>query len=121
MVRECCCARHADTCPVHRLGPWVAGLQPASKPFAAITGAKALSELRRRLGVLGIQNAENYVLHDIRRGHAQDLAEGGANLKIILAAGEWSSPAFVAYLDIATLEAKATVEAVVDESSDEEG
>ena len=44
----------------------------------------------------------------------------GATLAVILAAGEWRSPAFLSYIDEATkLETDVVVEAHVDESDDD--
>ena len=57
----------------------------------------------------------------MRRGHADDLREGGASLYEIFSAGEWSSPAYSKYLDLQELEAGAVLEAYVDESSSEDG
>ncbi len=50
--------------------------------------------------------------HDFRRGHAQDMVESGCTL------GEWRSPAFMAYVDYAKLEAAAVVAAHAGDSSD---
>ena len=61
------------------------------------------------------------MLHDFRRGHAQDLLEAGASLMTILRAGEWRSAAFMAYLDTAEMEARAVLQAHLGQSSDEEG
>ena len=58
--------------------------------------------------------------HVLRRGHADDLWASGASLWVILSAGQWSSPAFLQYLDTATLEADAVLQAHLDESSGEE-
>ena len=63
----------------------------------------------------------DHTLRDFRRGHAQDLAESGATLRTILEAGEWKSPAFAVYLDMAVSESRASLEAhAVDSSEDEE-
>lgn len=43
----------------------------------------------------------------------------GASLAVILAAGEWRSPAFLAYIDQNRLETDVVVEAHQDESDDE--
>jgi hypothetical protein len=43
----------------------------------------------------------------------------GATLAVILAAGEWRSPAFLSYIDEAKLETDVVVEAHVDESDDD--
>ena len=58
-----------------------------------------------------------YRSHDLRRGHADDLRISGASLWVILTAGQWSSPAFLKYLDTATLEADAVLQAHLNESS----
>ena len=44
----------------------------------------------------------------------------GANLHEILSAGQWSSPAFLKYLDIDKLETDAVVEAHLEESDADE-
>ena len=67
-----------------------------------------------------MQNSDLYRLHDFRRGHARDLLRRGKPLYEILRAGEWSSPAFLAYLDRAELEDLAVMEAHLDEESDED-
>ena len=59
----------------------------------------------------------NYRCHDLRRGHAKDLAGSGASLVEILNAGQWRSPTFLAYLDIKSLQRDAVLAACVDESS----
>lgn len=56
------------------------------------------------LKVLGVDQAQAYRCHDIRRGHALDLQLSGAPLHEILAAGEWRSPAFLEYMDRHALE-----------------
>jgi hypothetical protein len=67
--------------------------------------------LRRQLEGLGVAHATSYWLHDFRRGHTQDLVAGGSTLVEILRAGEWRTPSFMCYLDLATLEKDAVVEA----------
>ena len=47
--------------------------------------------------------------------------ENGATIAEILGAGQWRSPAFLRYLDLADLERDAVAEAHMDESSDEDG
>ena len=49
-----------------------------------------------------------------------DLASAGGTLKTILAAGEWTSPAFLKYLDISELEEQAVLQAHVDDSDGSE-
>ena len=80
--------------------------------FEGISAAAALRTLREMLAALGVQEAGLSRLHDLRRGHAKDLQdEAGATLAEILAAGEWRSCAFMAYLDRDDLERDAVVEA----------
>ena len=80
----------------------------------------ALAVLRGWLQHLNIENATWYRTHDIRRGHARDLQAAGAPLSEILKAGEWRSATFMNYLDMVDLECDATLQAHLDESSDEE-
>ena len=128
LTRRCWCAEHRDTCPVHVLGAFFKGQRPGEKAFHGITAALALQELRSMLHALGIQNANSYRTHDLRRGHAKDLQLSNAPLSVILRAGEWRctdptigcalrsararlrSCAFLAYLDEHELERDATVE-----------
>ena len=69
--------------------------------------------------MLKIADAEQYSSHDFRRGHALDLTLKGARLHAILAAGEWSSPAFMLYLDLNKISTEAVIEAHLDESDGE--
>ncbi len=69
--------------------------------------------------MLGVEDAGSYLLHDFRRGHAEDLLNLGASLCVILKAGEWSSAAFAKYLNTSQLEARAVVEAHCASSSSE--
>ena len=57
------------------------------------------ADVRRRMQ-LRVAKAGLYWLHDFRRGHAQDLADSGGNLREILAAGEWTTPRFAAYFNL---------------------
>ena len=118
--RGCWCSSKADTtCPVHVLGPWLDSLPPGSKPFSGITAVAARRDLKRRLRCLKVKAADTYWLHDLRRGHAQDMVDNGGRLCEILKAGEWSSPAFTAYLDLDAVEQAGILEAHLDESEDE--
>ena len=119
LQRACWCARCTATCPVHALGAWFADLPVGTRPFADISAASSLSTLRFLLGQLGVKDAALYRTHDLRRGHALDLQQRGGTLREILQAGEWSSPAFLSYLDLTQLELGAVVEAHLAESEDE--
>ncbi len=85
----------------------------------------------------GIAGAAQYRTHVLRCGHAKDLQlaghafgmgfshtgfvcyVAGAPLWEILAAGQWSSPAFMRYLDLHCLETELVVQSHLDESEDE--
>ena len=112
LERTCWCStRSSGTCPVHVLWPWLAKLPEGARPWGGVCGQTALSGLRRRLEQLGLPDPGSYRLHDFRRGHAQDLLEGGSSLTLILKAGEWKSAAFLRYLQVEELEARAVLEA----------
>lgn len=111
LVRRCWCHRSKATCPVHVLGAWLMQHPLGTQPFARLCAQKSINELRRRLAIVGVANSAEYILQDFRRGHAQDLVLGGARLNAILAAGQWRSAAFLKYIDVAELEARAVLEA----------
>ena len=79
-----------------------------------------MSALRRHLGAIGVENAAAYRAHDFRRGHAKDMQERGATVQEILAAGQWRSPSFLEYLDVASFEMHAVMEAHIEEEHDED-
>ena len=85
------------------LGKWLDSVPAGPK--------EANNELRRRLRVVGVRKAQDFTLHAFRRGHAMDLVARGARLWEILQAGEWRSPAFLAYLKLHKVECEATQEA----------
>ena len=116
LVRTCWCKECPNTCPVHVLGKLVSVTVPGAALFAGITAASAIDALRRLLTALKVKQSQLYCTHDLRRGHALDLQCSGAPLWEILDAGEWSSPAFLKYLDLHRLDAELVVQAHVDES-----
>ena len=120
LVRRCWCKSCLETCPVHVLGAYYKDLGEGVKPFKHITAASALRVLRDMLGQLEVERAGLYRTHDFRRGHARDMQACGRTLAEILQAGEWSSPAFMKYLDMMALERDAVMEAHLDESGDED-
>ena len=83
LVRECWCASSRWTCPVHVVGSWVSRCDVGTRLFGDVTAAKALSTLRRILGLLGVPNSCEYRTQDFRRGHAQDLAESGGAVSVV--------------------------------------
>ena len=104
IVRRCWCAEARNTCPVHSLGTFFRQQEEGARPFVHLNPAQALLSLRELLCELGIQNAMLYRLHDFRRGHANDLWKAGGILAEILEAGDWSSAAFLSYLNRVQLE-----------------
>ena len=48
---------------------------------------------------MGAQHADAYTLKAFRAGKATALAAAGKSLRVILAAGEWRSTAFLSYVD----------------------
>ena len=121
IVRTCWCKECPRTCPVHVLGPIIQKLRPGEALFGGITAHAAVFELRLMLAAIGVEKSECYRSHDIRRGHALDLQCAGAPLWKILEAGEWSSPAFMKYLDMHQLDRELVVQAHCGESdSDDE-
>ena len=119
LVRKCWCAQCSTTCPVHVLGAYMEGCLVGEPLFGEISASYALDSLRTLLAVLDVPDAHLYRTHDFRRGHARDLQVGGATLGQILAAGQWSSPAFLQYMDMEQLETDAVVEAHLNESDDD--
>ena len=89
-----------ETCPVHVVGNAIAQCEAGSTLFQGITPGITVAKIREVLASLGVSQAEIFGTHDFRRGHAKDLQVSGAPLYEILAAGQWKSPAFLAYLDI---------------------
>jgi len=122
--RGCWCKKCTLTCPVHVLGKYFLDCGPASKPFACSDARSALAILRGWLSHLKVNEASKFRAHDLRRGHARDMARNGWRLHEILSAGEWRSAAFMSYQDRVELECEANLEshlhANLDESSDEE-
>jgi hypothetical protein len=118
--RPCWCKKCPITCPVHILGAFMAELPVGTQPFVRISPAQANSGLKRMLQALDVPHAEEFITHDMRRGHAEDLRRGGATLGEILRAGDWKSPAFLHYLDAEQLDMDRIVEAHDLGSSDDE-
>ena len=118
--RACTCPNARWLCPVHVLGEWLGRLPIGSQPFTCYSAGTARSTLRDYLGQLAIAEAMAHSLHDFRRGHARDLTSAGGNLRVILEAGEWSSPAFLKYLDTEQVESQVVVQAHIDDSEDDD-
>ena len=96
------------------------GLEVGAQPFRYMSATEAVRCLRARLMGLGVAAAAEHRTHDFRREHARDLQASKRPLVEILQAGEWRSPAFLAYLDRHAHESEAVLHAHLDESSDSE-
>ena len=119
MTRTCWCARCKATCPVHTLGKFCSEIG-SGQPFAHFRPDVVLTALRAALQELGVSQHHAYRTHDLRRGHAQDMAVRGSRLADILRAGDWRSAAFLSYLNKDELEAAAIREAHGDLSSSDD-
>ena len=121
LKRGCWCKSSGRLmCPVHVLGPLIKNSQPGEALFAGISSQAALCKLRVMLAAIGVEKSECYRSHDMRRGHALDLQCAGAPLWQILEAGEWSSPAFLRYLDLHRLDTELVVQAHAGESDSDD-
>ena len=79
-----------------------------------------MESMRTLLECVGVEDAQEYRTHDLRRGHTQDMVESGANLAEILLAGEWGPRGFKPYVHEGILEANAVLQAHFDASDEEE-
>ena len=118
--RGCWCAQCANTCPVHVIGEYLAEFDAGAKPFAAWRPDMVLATLRNVLMTLELAEATEYVAHDLRRGHAEDIRARGGSLAEILLAGDWRSLTFLDYLNKHRLERDATMAAHVADTSEED-
>ena len=118
--RECWCSGCSATCPVHAGAKVLEAHPGGAAPFSRWSSGALRVNLRRRLAALGIEHATEYGLHSFRRGHAMDMFERGAGLRLILEAGGWKSCAFALYLQGSLVEKKAVAEAQAENSSDSE-
>ena len=78
LVRRCCCATSPNMCIVCLLRPLMLATPPGKRIFEGITAGGAVWALRHLLEAVGIEGAQAFRPHDLRRGHAEDLRLGGA-------------------------------------------
>ena len=88
--------------------------------FKLISPDDAVKKLRQLLSAVGVRDARLYRPHDLRRGHAEDLRLEGAPWWKILAAGEWRSAAFQAYLGLHKLDVDDALSGALDDESDDD-
>lgn len=84
LTRTCWCRESPATCPLHKLGPVVRALRSGAFVFPDVTSDKARRALKYLLIRVGVEDAGEYRLHDLRRGHGKDLQMSGeTNQKIL--------------------------------------
>ena len=80
--------------------------------------ARRVKDLVARIGV---DDAQRYGTHALRRGMAQDILDCGGSLPALLHAGDWSSSAYLKYLRTSQTDDVAVAQAAIFLSdSDEE-
>ena len=79
--------------------------------FSGVTCRRANEDLRRLLGHIGTVDSHLYRTHDLRRGHAQDIAKNGGTFIQILRGGGWKSDAYKKYVDEEDMEDRAVAHA----------
>ena len=120
ITRRCFCGHSVQLCPVHTVVRWVARFENGEAPFSRLTATRAITELRRRLVICEVQDAQSYALHCFRRGHAHDMAIWGYTIRAILLAGGWRSGAFLGYMDPQDLDTAAATSYAVAQSDSED-
>ena len=120
LIRKCCCSKHPKSCAFHLLKPLLESAEPGAPLFADISPVDSVKRLRQLLFAIGHKDAGLYRPHDLRRGHAEDLRLAGEPLWKILAAGEWRSAAFQAYLGLHKLDIDDAMNGVLEEDSDDD-
>ena len=74
-------------------------MTPGTRLWPGVTAAVSLSALQRVLTLLGVVAPTTYTWKAIRAGHATELATTpGVSIAEVMAKGEWSSTAVLAYL-----------------------
>ena len=96
---------------MHVLGEYISSLPTGEELFPDITPANVNPVLREFLGACKVPDARFFVSHDIRRGHGKDIQMKGGTVAQLLEAGEWTSPAFLKYMDMQQLEHDRAMEA----------
>ena len=98
MERRCTCDRNRWLCPCHVGGDWWQGKKAGDRAFPGMSYASFLRSLRRLLLLAQVRGAQAYGSHAFRRGAARDLWASSRSVAAVLAAGEWSSGAFLKHL-----------------------
>ena len=91
-------------------GKWLHA-QGSPKPFQKWSPKVFLNKFRFLLRRVGVLAPQRYDTKAFRRGLAQDVCDAKGNLASVLAAGEWSSSRFKAYIDMQKVGNEAVSEA----------
>ena len=104
-MRPCFCGDNAllprHNCPIHRF--WAAVIEntePGSQLFPSLQRANFSRVFRAVLAKLGVQDADRYSSHCLRRGAANAILQSGSTLSEIMRTGGWKSSSFKVYLDL---------------------
>jgi hypothetical protein len=119
LKRRCLCASVGPKrCVVHRAGQMLQS-KPVGSPLFKFSAKQFLDILRSLLGEVGAQFPLLHTLKTFRAGKATALAEAGAPLGQILAAGEWKSKAFLNYVDEDVFDSVQFLSQAMENSDDE--
>ena len=120
LVRKCMCPARTAICPVHIVSRYlsVSGRKPAGKLFP-FSYASFGNVLRAHLAQLNVPDAHTFTTKAFRRGTAQQMVKSRSSLGQILTAGQWSSAAFMTYLQLSEVNEEAVFE-LLDELSDDD-
>jgi len=114
--RRCMCSKVGrQLCVVHRMEPLLQAGGPGANLFA-YTAYEFQALLRKFLGMLRVEGAQQFTLKTFRAGKATSLAMAGAPLGQLLAAGEWRSRAILNYVDEDAFDGAAVVAAEIEAS-----
>ena len=119
MERRCACSRNKWLCPCHVPGAWASRRRAGERVFPGMTYASFVGSLRRLLLLAQVNDAQAYGSHAFRRGAARDLWASSRSVAAALAAGEWSSGAFLKYLKSEVIDDEMVINAVCSAEDDE--
>ena len=122
LTRTCCCADSGRSlCSVH----WLLELRRTSDGGAKVfnlTKGHIGRRVKELAAMAGIEGAQQFGTHSLRRGMAQDIMDMGGSLPTLLNAGDWASSAYLKYLRTSQTEDLAVAQAIMclSESEDDE-
>ena len=114
LIRACTCVGDGNLnpmCPVHTFIMWKTAMnRQYGRLFVGVDYTSFTRVMRIHLGAIIGPDAAFYTSHGFRRGTAQAMLSSGSRLAEILSAGDWRSPAFLAYLDQSQIEEEAILD-----------